>query len=180
VGLRNIVKKEIEVELEAILKGREARRDFQRELLEEHLWVLQITLNIPGTPKNIPGDSECLLATEKALYSPGFPQDLRVRKSGENAAGKTLFFAGDTPSPRRIKEMAVALEEHLPWGRLLDMDVLTASGALSRKELGFPPRKCLLCDEEAKICARLGKHGFEELRSKAEELLSLALKEKKP
>ncbi len=175
MGLRNIVKKEIEAELEAILKGRELRRDLQRELLEEHLWVLQITLNIPGTPKNVSGDLECLLATEKALYSQGFPPNSRIRKLCENSAGKALFFAGDVPSPRRIKEMTVALEERLPWGRLLDLDVLTASGALSRKELGFPPRKCLLCNEEAKICARLGKHGFEELRSKAEELLSLAL-----
>ena len=163
--------------LEFVLMGREARKELQEKLLRNHAWVLQIGLNIPGIPKNLPGDGVCLRRTEEMLFSRKTLFVPKVRRLCENGAGKALVFGGDFPEAREIKKISVALEENVPWGRLLDMDVLTSRGGLSRKDLGLPPRKCLLCEKEAKICARLGSHGFEELRLRAEELLALARKD---
>ncbi len=156
-----------------LLEGREARRDLQKELLLMYPWVLQISLNLPGLPKELPGDGVCLEATEKVLFL-RIPSLKKARRIFcENGAGKALLLGGKIPSREEVKKICVALEEELPWGRLLDLDVLSSEGALSRKDFELPPRRCLLCGEEAKICARQGSHSFEELRRRGEELLAL-------
>ncbi len=136
-------------------------------------WVLQLSLNLPGLPKSLPGDEACLEATEKILLHRIPPLKRALRTFCDNGAGKALLFTGGVPSREEVKRICVALEEELPWGRLLDLDVLSSEGALSRKDLQLPPRRCLLCGEEAKICARRGSHTFEELRRRAQELLAL-------
>ncbi len=171
----NDMKSPREEEFAALLEGREARRDLQKELLGEHAWVLQICLNLPGLPKHLSGDFECLGMAEKALLRSLPPLAAASRRFCDNGAGKALLFGGSRPSSREVKKACIALEEELSWGRLLDLDVISSEGGLSRSELGLPPRQCLLCREEAKICARRGSHGFEELRLRAEELLALAL-----
>ena len=122
-----------------LLEGREARRDFQKELLREHSWVLQISLNLPGLPKELPGDGACLEATEKILLQRIPPLREACRIFCENGAGKALLFGGKSPSRKEVKRICVTLEEELPWGRLLDLDVLTSEGALSRKDFELPP-----------------------------------------
>ena len=59
---------------------------------------------------------------------------------------------------------AVEAENSMEAGRILDIDVLTADGQLSRLDMGLPPRRCLLCGESAKACARAGTHDPAELR----------------
>ena len=60
----------------------------------------------------------------------------------------------------------IALEE-TKIGRLYDIDVLEKENTkISRKDLGFPERKCLLCDNPACQCGRSRKHSIEELRKK--------------
>ena len=53
---------------------------------------------------------------------------------------------------------------------ILDIDVMDKDGAVSRCELGLDARKCLICDEDAKVCARSQKHSMEELLAKVKEL----------
>jgi len=65
---------------------------------------------------------------------------------------------------RRIKSITVALEQNHPLGRIFDLDVLGSDElTVSRVELGFPPRVCLLCDDEAVACARSRRHPLAEL-----------------
>ena len=53
----------------------------------------------------------------------------------------------------------IELEDHHPLGRLWDLDVLAPEqGQLSRQDLGFPARQCLVCDEPAHACARSRRH----------------------
>ena len=60
----------------------------------------------------------------------------------------------------------IALEE-TKIGRLYDIDVLEKENTkISRKDLGFPERKCLLCNNPACQCGRSRKHSIEELRKK--------------
>jgi holo-ACP synthase len=63
-----------------------------------------------------------------------------------------------------IKEALIGLEETHPLGRLWDLDVISPQqGLLSRRALGHPPRKCLLCDAEAHACARSQRHSLDQL-----------------
>lgn len=54
-------------------------------------------------------------------------------------------------------------ERHL-LGRLFDFDVLRPDGTkVSRQELGFPERTCLICSSPAFICGRSRTHSAQEL-----------------
>jgi holo-ACP synthase CitX len=57
--------------------------------------------------------------------------------------------------------------------RVLDIDVITAAGPISRRDIGLEPRRCLLCAGDAKTCARERKHSPEELRERVRQLLVL-------
>jgi holo-ACP synthase len=62
-------------------------------------------------------------------------------------------------------------EELSPVGRLWDFDVFDANGVLySRSQFNLPTRHCLICDNEAKVCARQRSHSLEEILRRIEEL----------
>lgn len=95
-----------------------------------------------------------------------------------------------TGDPMAIKKAAIAAEEADALGRLFDIDVLVigddakpdADGhfsmtdiqGISRSQLGAGPRKCLLCGEDAKACARSRAHSMDALLTKINEILSEA------
>jgi holo-ACP synthase len=67
---------------------------------------------------------------------------------------------------RILKSATVALEDCHPIGRLWDLDVIASgSGPLSRRELSFSPRRCLVCGESAHACSRSRLHPLDELLS---------------
>lgn len=75
-------------------------------------------------------------------------------------------------SPLQAKQMAVEAEEADGLGRLLDIDVITAAGGVSRSDLGLSGRRCLLCGEDAKVCARSQRHPMEELLAEIDRILT--------
>ena len=54
----------------------------------------------------------------------------------------------------------------------MDMDVLGASGPVSRTDIGLEPRKCLLCNREARFCMRARTHTTGELLLKIGEMVA--------
>ncbi|MNR69415.1 Apo-citrate lyase phosphoribosyl-dephospho-CoA transferase [compost metagenome] len=46
---------------------------------------------------------------------------------------------------------------------------------LSRRDLGLAERRCLLCSQPAKICARQRRHSSEQLLQEMERMLNDAL-----
>jgi holo-ACP synthase len=105
-------------------------------------------------------------ATGAPFTAFSFPHD-----HGEDILGEFLFFAAAT-EPRRMKELCVVFESDVPWGRLLDLDVYDAGGRpVTRRAVGLPERTCLVCDEPARDCMRLGRHGEAELWTRVEALL---------
>ena len=71
-----------------------------------------------------------------------------------------------------VKKVTVFIEENHELGRLFDFDVFTKTGEqISRTELDFPERKCLLCNNNAKVCGRSRRHSTEELLNKIYELI---------
>lgn len=153
--------------LQLVMRGREERYLVQRLLLETAQAVVQITVNVPGWPKRISGDESAVMAAEDIICRKIVPL---ARVSLDNAAGLCLLISCGL-LPEEAKSAAIEIEEKMPWGRAMDVDIITHSGALSRASLGFAPRPCLLCRGDAKSCARSGKHSFRELRNETRILL---------
>ena len=135
-------------------------------------FVVQVSLNIPGLPKNVPGDFEAVLSASRVLSGRlGVFSSASVQLRNHAGAAFLMSFRGDA---RRAKKTALSVEEDADWGRVLDIDVITAGGALPGNDFGRAQRKCLLCAESAKVCARAGTHDMEKLREEALRLLALA------
>lgn len=65
--------------------------------------------------------------------------------------------------PIELKQKCIQLEESHTCGRCIDLDVYARGRNLSRHDLGFDERKCLVCDEMARVCIRTQKHTQEEV-----------------
>ena len=168
----------MEATLQEILDAREKRASKQKELLAQYgKTLLCFTMNIPG-PEKWNRDIaigfylgcwfvEDALRGHKILYKERIIQN----------AGSESYYVVDIP-PRQLKEMVMELEEIDPVGRLFDIDVMTLDdGKISRKDLGHGPRKCLICDNDAAICARTRAHGLDALRNRAGFYLYVAARE---
>jgi holo-ACP synthase len=90
----------------------------------------------------------------------------------ENRAAKESHHEADAPAGRPrgrlqaagIKLLTVGLEESVPAGRLLDLDVYDVEGLpVDRARLALPERSCLVCPSPARECIRQGRHAAGEL-----------------
>lgn len=94
-----------------------------------------------------------------------------LQEHSEDVLGEFLLLT-ETTDARRVKERCVAFESAAPWGRLLDLDVYDAGGRpVTRRDLGLPERRCLICAEQARDCIRLTRHSEAELRVRVDALL---------
>ena len=70
------------------------------------------------------------------------------------------------------KREACRIEDTHPLGRLFDLDVIDADGVpVSRESIGQSPRKCLVCDNEARWCMRNRTHSMAELTARIDEMI---------
>ena len=138
--------------LNDILQARDARQREQQRLLRR--WgctLVCFTMNIAGAEKRsalidyvFDRGRDSLLHQLPALFS----QTIR------RPAGNEFYLVSPLPAPD-VKRICLSLEDSAV-GRLYDMDVLTPEGdKLSRAE----PRRCLLCERPAFLCAHDAKHG---------------------
>ena len=167
--------------LKEILEARENRAKTQSELISIfRVTLVSFTLNIPGPKKS---SSIFTKIHEKGI-------DLLEEKLGEQninivgkivrstAAGDEAFFTVDV-EPRRVKKITSSIEEKHKLGKLFDFDVFDVKGEqIGRSEIGLPERKCLLCNESAKICARSRKHPIEELLNRINKLIEESMEKK--
>ena len=77
-----------------------------------------------------------------------------------------------TPMPLlEAKRVAVDIEDTHPLGRLFDIDVIDAQGIpVSRDRVGGQPRRCLVCDHEARYCMRMRWHTQEEIWARIKQM----------
>lgn len=148
--------------LEEILEEKEWRAAAQQRLLGRYrLPVLAMTLNLPGPYKQFPlawqSFARCLEEVREQL-----PAHPLVVEQTQGVAGSAAFLVVDMP-PLALKERMTQLEEAHPMGRLLDLDVLTLEGKLSREDLNRSPRRCFVCDQPAALCARSQRHPLAEV-----------------
>lgn len=163
--------------------------------------LVSMTLNIPGPVKDSPryrkaleaglhrlktilADRCCsessftILHEEFCSLATGPEAYLVVQGSTANSAENSAAFSTADLANLAfdIKKAAVSVEEGSALGRLFDMDVLIPGEmfpqSISRSQLGATPRRCLLCEEDAKACARSRAHTMDQLLEKINEILS--------
>ncbi len=151
--------------LSDILFAREARARRQDALLAAfQKTLICFTMNIAGEIKNSPLITQGFLLGERILKAqiPVLYCEKNMADTGCEGYYVTELSATDA------KRICTEIENSLPIGRLFDMDVLDKNG--QKLERGTP-RACLLCDKDARICARTRAHGLEALKEKTNALL---------
>ncbi len=164
--------------LSEILEAREQRVLRQRELLSAFsLPLICFTLNIPGPDKASPLAEKVFFLGCRLLQGQLKPHNTAHFEQRCTAAGWEAFFCVDAPE-EVLKRITAYLEDKTPGGRVFDMDVLTPNGKkLDRETLGFPRRKCLLCEKDAAVCGRSRSHSLEALQKKIGSLMETAITE---
>lgn len=157
------------VSLEALLQAREERALLQQKLLKEHhQTLLSVTLTAVGAVKKnalldyaFEKALENLTALFKQLKINPITEIIRTPETGHEA-----FFVLPIEA-KALKNAVIELEESLPIARLWDLDVFDKNGELlSRTDFSLPPRQCLICADEAKLCARSRKHTANDIVAK--------------
>lgn len=157
--------------MEEILFQREERAARIESLVQKYSKpVLSISVNIPGDIKLSENskkvfDEACNIMNKalgnKVLFTEMFVEN----------AGCYALLAVDLKSDD-LKLASIDIEDNHPLGRLIDLDVIDLSMKhVSRTDMYKPFRKCLICDENAKICSRSRKHSVAELVSKFDEIV---------
>ena len=167
------------VSVEDMMRARDERVLAQNEMLAAAASfpaptaLLSFGMNIPGAVKQTPlirsgflfGKEQLTALLQREDYALLLTRELR-RVSGDS----WLCLVG--APPEAVKRLAVSLEDSEPLARLFDIDVLDSTGRkLSREDFSLPPRRCLLCEEAAIVCARSRVHSVEALFSRCEALL---------
>ncbi|AND79654.1 citrate lyase holo-[acyl-carrier protein] synthase [Streptococcus pantholopis] len=167
------------VSLQEVLAGREWRLERQKQLLGLYrdMVLLDFKCNIPGPIKNN--------ASIERLFQHGLEAIIQLlnghkililHQQVKNAkVGPEAFLVVDSTA-EALKGLMIAFEESSPLARLYDSDVLYRDPhylepmSLSRQELGYPQRTCLICDRPAKECGRSRQHSVEEMQAAIERL----------
>ena len=162
----------MEASLSEILEARERRAQKQQALLERYEKPLVcFTMNIPGPTKQHRDIAAAFAVGDRLLRNLLQKHPVLHREIHFENTGCEGYYIVDIPAGD-LKRIAINIEDTEPIGRLFDMDVLAADGKkLSREEFDLPRRKCLLCQQNAAICARSRAHGLDQLLQKVRELL---------
>jgi holo-ACP synthase/triphosphoribosyl-dephospho-CoA synthase len=153
------------VQLAEMLAARDLRRSRQLDLLERYRSpLLSLTVVSPGPVKHSESVERVFAAaaSQVSLIAAEAGWAVKARIETHAQTGPELLLAVDAP-PLECKAALVALEDSHRWGRLFDLDVVTAAGPLSRAEIGSPPRCCLVCAQPAAACTRSQTHNAAEL-----------------
>ena len=155
-----------EVHLLSVFDNREWRSRLQDKLKVTNYdkIVISAKLNIPGPIKN----NDIL----QKIFMDGwqtFVAGLECNSQyemlfAERVTGPEAFITVDG-NLAAVKKTAILFEETYVLGRLFDIDVMANGQAdyqLSREELGFGPRLCLICGKPAKVCAKEQNHTLDE------------------
>ena len=162
------------VELPKMLDARERRQFVQQKLLGEHqLPLISFTLNIVGPIKVFPlairtfEEGLSMIRTQCMAWKLPIVEEKRI----EDITGYEAFLVIDSDA-RTVKEILCRLEERTPLGRLFDLDVLSPDGTkISRTDFHMPPRKCLLCNQDAFVCSRSRTHSVDEILTRECEIM---------
>ncbi len=162
----------MEITLDKLLASRDRRVEMQQKLRERYpnLTLVCLTVIMPG---NVKRNLFSLIVSQAAINTllnklEGNIVDVVTRdlETGYEAYVVTNLSQLDT------KLIACDIEDNHPLGRLFDIDVLDVDGVpVKRETAGFQPRRCLMCDNEARYCMRNRTHTPQELNAKIQQMV---------
>lgn len=177
--MNDIFQKGIEVNIPEVLNNRDKRVAIQEKLVNDNptKTIIGAKLNIPGPIKNNT-EIEYFFEQEMAF----FEQKLNEKFSFQlflselsQPTGPESFYIIDGSS-QAVKKLCIDFEESKDYRRLFDLDVHNfGQNDLSRTDLGFPERQCLVCGKPAKECGRARTHTVADLQAKVSKLILEAI-----
>lgn len=164
----------MEVSLSQILDAREKRVLRQSQLLAQHQTpVICFTMNIAGPEKDSPLIRAGFRLGEALLRAQlqGSGISILHTETDLGPTGPVGYYAAQADA-LLLKQLCCQVEDSSPAARLFDMDVIAADGSkCNREALGLAPRKCLICDGDARVCGRSRTHSVAQLQAKTNQLL---------
>lgn len=160
------------VTLDELLASREQRWHKQMMLVHEHptLTLLCLTVIMPG---NVKRNAQSLVVAKAAVEAmrEQFGESIHSLEESDLNTGYEAFLMTSLPL-HDAKRLACHIEDTHPLGRLFDIDVIDRkANPLGRDTLGLPPRRCLLCDHEARYCMRNHSHTPQELQCHIDQMI---------
>ena len=152
------------ITLSELLESRDNRRANQLRILNENKGATLIvaTVVIPGNVKRTDDSLAIAEAADKAIKE-RFGAKIKNVLSSDLPTGFESYYISAS-APDETKALTVSIEDSHPLGRMMDIDVFDPEGnQISRADRGETARKCLLCDNDARICMRAFTHSQEEL-----------------
>ena len=181
--------KNMPITLDELLASRDARHAMQQKLMADHSGktLVCLTVVMPGSVKRNQQSLTVARAAVKAMRKAyNISDDLLPEtelltnelkaETGECLVERDLNTGYEayliTPLPLlEAKRVAVDIEDTHPLGRLFDIDVIDAQGIpVSRDRVGGQPRRCLVCDHEARYCMRMRWHTQEEIWARIKQM----------
>lgn len=166
--------------LQEILQGKEERAARQQRMMqaEPEGTLICFTLNIAGAIKNTPLFEKAFEEGKRRIlrqlrYDGSYPI---LQEEYDTANGRELYLLV-RQEIAEVKRRMVEIEDGFELGRLFDIDVMSRNcPKISRRDLGLPARKCLICPQQAAVCARSQRHSVTDLLEKTVELICDYLK----
>jgi len=170
----------VEVTLDQVLLCREERVDRQRSLIERYSKpVISFCMNIAGPVKTSILIERAFRVGLRRLEGSLAASNARIlsKQVLYNVTGPEAFLCVDMPA-RMLKKITCRLEDSDDLGRLYDLDVIDTDFAkVERAGLGKNERKCLICNNEAKVCSSRRVHSVEQLQNRTKEIMENSVPE---
>ncbi len=146
-----------------ILNAREERVYLIEELVEKYsLPIVCLRINFPGEIKNNDLTSNISKVLREEISN--IFRDYVLYEDFKFTAEGPLLILVVNEDASIVKKKTIELEENHLLGRLGDIDVYDKDGnGISRKDLGYPSRKCFICSDMAQNCVRAQKHSIDEV-----------------
>ncbi len=161
--------------LEAVLAHRDHRIQFQQQLvsLYPNAVLIALKVNMPGPVKNNELIQTLLELGIEHLHAALNAAALETiyTKTVNAITGIEYFIVVNTSQIDLIKKLTIQLEDQNALGRLYDFDVYNSKGSLSREDLGYDGRRCLICNESSKACGRNRTHTVKALHKAMQNIL---------
>ena len=162
----------MEITLDKLLASRDRRVEMQQQLRENYpnSTLVCLTVIMPG---NIKRNLSSLIVSQAAINAMlnRFERNIVDVISRDLETGFEAYLV-TTLSQREAKLIACDIEDSHPLGRLFDIDILDNDGVpMKRETVGSSPRRCLMCDNEARYCMRNRTHTPQELNTKIQMMI---------
>ena len=123
--------------------------------------LVEFSLNIAGAVKTFPFARAAFREEVRELSDHLSRFSVLKTEVYEKNTGDCAFFLLKSQAIQ-IKKFLVSIEESHPLGRLFNLDVCGPDGiSVKRHDLGLLPRTCLVCGEDAHVCAQKKSHSME-------------------